>query len=65
MTKESKRRVVRRVTHSGALPLSRDAPDYNAVLGMLGVSGSCGGDGSPTLGWNDDVEDAGESNLVV
>lgn len=67
MTEESKRRVVRRVTHSGALPLSRDAPGYHAVLGMLGVFGSWGGDGDggSTLGCNDDAEEAGDSNLVA
>lgn len=37
MSPEAKRRVVRRVTQSGALPVSRDAPGYAAVLGVLGV----------------------------
>lgn len=37
MSPDAKRRVVRRVTQSGALPVSRDAPGYAAVLGVLGV----------------------------
>lgn len=30
--------MVRRVTQSGALPVSRDAPGYSAVLRLLGVA---------------------------
>lgn len=37
MSPEARRRVVRRVTQSGALPVSRDAPGYAAVLRLLGV----------------------------
>ncbi|CAM9224809.1 unnamed protein product [Hapterophycus canaliculatus] len=37
MSPEAKLRVVRRVTQSGALPVSRDAPGYAAVLNLLGV----------------------------
>ena len=35
--------MVRRVTQSGALPVSRDAPGYAAVLGVLGVVDGCEG----------------------
>lgn len=46
MSAEARRRVVRRVTQSGALPVSRDAPGYAAVLKLLGVvdSGTPNGD---------------------
>ena len=37
--------MVRRVTQSGALPVSRDAPGYAAVLGVLGVVDCCEGVG--------------------
>lgn len=40
MSPEARRRVVRRVTQSGALPVSRDAPGYAAVLRLLGVVGA-------------------------
>lgn len=51
MSSGAKRRVVSRVTQSGALPVSRDAPGYAAVLGVLGVVDTCevgtsGGDGT-------------------
>lgn len=37
MSPEARHRVVRRVTQSGALPVSRDAPGYAAVLKLLGA----------------------------
>lgn len=40
MSPEAKRRVVQRVTQSGALPVSRDSPGYAAVLTLLGVADS-------------------------
>lgn len=40
MSAEAKARVIRRVTKSGALPVSRDVPGYAAVLRVLGV-GEC------------------------
>lgn len=49
MSPDAKDRVVRRVTQSGALPVSRDAPGYAAVLRLLGVDGS---------GEDDDTESA-------
>jgi len=51
MSPEAKDRVVRRVTRSGALPVSRDAPGYAAVLRLLGVDGSGedGGEKEPAL----------------
>eukprot|EP00752_Nemacystus_decipiens_P008440 g7544.t1 len=51
MSPEARRRVVRRVTQSGALPVSRDAPGYSAVLRLLGVadSGNNGDERGPTL----------------
>lgn len=45
MSAEARRRVVRRVTQSGALPVSRDAPGYAAVLDLLGVVDSATPDG--------------------
>lgn len=45
MAPEAKLRVVKRVTRSGALPVSRDAPGYTAVLGVLGVVDTCSGVG--------------------
>lgn len=50
MPPEAKRRVVRRVTKSGALPVSRDAPGYAAVLGVLGVVDCCEGIGKEGAG---------------
>lgn len=38
MSPEAKRRVIHRVTQSGALPVSRDAPGYTAVLDVLGIA---------------------------
>lgn len=40
MSPEAKRRVIHRVTQSGALPVSRDAPGYTAVLDVLGIINS-------------------------
>lgn len=42
--------MVRRVTQSGALPVSRDAPGYAAVLGVLGVVDCCEGAGKEEPG---------------
>lgn len=39
MSVDAKGRVVKRVTQSGALPVSRDSPGYAAVLGVLGLDG--------------------------
>ncbi|CBJ29425.1 conserved unknown protein [Ectocarpus siliculosus] len=53
MSSEAKRRVVQRVTKSGALPVSRDAPGYSAVLKLLGVTDSsldCGEQGANSTG---------------
>lgn len=43
--------MVQRVTQSGALPVSRDAPGYAAVLSLLGVGDSDENDGErgPTV----------------
>ncbi|CAM9297046.1 unnamed protein product [Ectocarpus sp. 4 AP-2014] len=53
MSPEAKRRVVQRVTKSGALPVSRDAPGYSTVLKVLGVTDSslnCGEQGANSTG---------------
>lgn len=42
--------MVRRVTQSGALPVSRDAPGYAAVLSVLGVMDCCEGAGKERAG---------------
>lgn len=59
MSSEAKDRVVRRVTQSGALPVSRDAPGYAAVLKLLGVDGS-GEDDETEAALNEEAARAGE-----
>lgn len=59
MSTEARGRVVRRVTQSGALPVSRDAPGYSAVLRLLGVVGTNGDEIGPTL--NGEAARAGEA----
>lgn len=48
MAPEAKSRVIKRVTRSGALPVSRDTPGYAAVLGVLGIADTCTSVGGQT-----------------
>ena len=40
MSEDGRRRVIRRVELSGALPVSRDTPSYTALLGILWGGGA-------------------------
>lgn len=64
MSPEAKRRVVQRVTKSGALPVSRDAPGYSAVLKLLGVTDSSLDRGEQGANSNGNIGRAGEASIV-
>lgn len=59
--------MVLRVTQSGALPVSRDAPGYAAVLRVLGVADTCdvGGLDGPILDANGGAARAGEVQAQI
>lgn len=64
MSPEAKRRVIQRVTQSGALPVSRDAPGYAVVLAVLGVVDRCEGTGRGGGGRGADVVQRSEDSRL-
>ena len=67
MDKEAQHRVVQRVTQSGALPVSRDAPGYATVLGVLGLCdpGDSGDKDGARFEWSYGAKDTGEFLLLL
>lgn len=61
MSPEARHRVVRRVTQSGALPVSRDAPGYAAVLRLFGVVDASSNGGELGSTSNGNTARAGET----